>query len=247
MKLFKYWQLPLAFVLFLTGIMLMLALQTLRGEAESPTQQKSKDLVAMIQQQEKQLDELKKNIDNRRKNLDEYQKSLSEGMLETKQLQFELDNLKVLSGLYPVEGEGITVYLDDNTKGKELAFIKNPEQAKVEDFLIHDKHLLYIVYELRTAGAEAISINNQRIVSSTDIRCVGTTIQVNAERLGPPFVIKAIGDPDKLTKILEADRSQYNILKLAGYPVHIEKSNNLVIDSYKGSYQFNHAQPKEDK
>lgn len=247
MKVSKKWKLPLTFVLFLTGIMLMLALQALHSEAQSPTQQKNKTLVTMIQQQEEQLEALKKDIEDKRKTLDKYQKNLSEGQLETEHLQYELDNLKLLSGLSDIEGKGILVYLDDNTKGKELAFIKNPDQSKAEDFLIHDKHLLYIVYELRAAGAEAISINNQRIVSSTDIRCVGTTIQVNAERLGPPFIIRAIGDPYNLAKILESERSQYNFLKMAGYPVRIEKHSNLIMEPYKGSYQFTYAQPKEEE
>jgi len=247
LRVFKNWQFSLAFVLFLTGIMLMLALHTVHGEADSPTQQKNKKLITMVQQQEEELEQLKKSINEKRESLNKYQKNLSEGKQETEKLQNELDKLQVLSGLYPVQGEGITVHLDDNTKGKEMAIQKNPEQTKVEDFLIHDKHLLYIVYELRTAGAEAISINNQRIINSTDIRCVGTTIQVNAERLGPPFIIKAIGDPDNLTRVLEAERSQYNILKMAGFPVSIEKHSNLVIDSYKGSYQFTHAQPKEEE
>ncbi|MFY9140293.1 MAG: DUF881 domain-containing protein [Thermacetogeniaceae bacterium] len=246
MRFFKNWQLPLAFVLFFTGIMLMLALHAVHGEADSPTQQKNKKLITMVQQQEEELEQLKKSLHDKRESLNKYQKSLSEGKLETEKLQYELDKLLILSGLYPVQGEGISVHLDDNTKGKELAIQKNPD-TRIEDFLIHDKHLLYIVYELRAAGAEAISINNQRVIGPTDIRCVGTTIQVNAERLGPPFIIKAIGDPDNLTRALETERSQYNILKMSGFPVKIEKHNNLVIDSYKGSYQFTHAQPKEEE
>ncbi len=246
MRFFKNWQISLAFVLFLTGIMLMLALHAVHGEGNSPIQQKNKKLIAMIQQQEEELEQLKKSINEKRKALNNYQKSLSDGKLETEKLQYELDKLQVLSGLYPVQGEGITVHLDDNTKGKELAIQKNPD-TRIEDFLIHDKHLLYIVYELRAAGAEAISINNQRIINSTDIRCVGTTIQVNAERLAPPFIIKAIGDPDNLTRVLETERSQYNILKMAGFPVSIEKHSNLVIESYKGSYQFTHAQPMKEE
>jgi len=245
-RFFKNWQLPLAFVLFLTGIMLMLAIHAIRGEANTPTQQKNKRLITMVQQQEEELEQLKKSLHEKRESLKKYQKSLSEGKLETEKLQYELDKLLFLSGLYAVQGEGITVHLDDNTKGKELAIQKNPD-TRIEDFLIHDKHLLYIVYELRAAGAEAISINNQRVINSTDIRCVGTTIQVNAERLAPPFIIKAIGDPDNLTRVLEAEKSQYNFLKMAGFPVNIEKHKNLVIEPYKGSYQFTHAQPKEEK
>lgn len=65
--------------------------------------------------------------------------------------------------------------------------------------------------------------------------------------IGPPFVIKAIGDPDRMIRVMEDDTSQYNILKMAGYPVHLEKHRKISVESYKGGYQFSYAQPKEDQ
>jgi DNA-binding cell septation regulator SpoVG len=61
------------------------------------------------------------------------------------------------------------------------------------------------------------------------------------------FVIKAIGDPDRMIRVMEDDTSQYNILKMAGYPVHLEKHRKISVESYKGGYQFSYAQPKEDQ
>ncbi len=242
----KNWQLPLALVLFMTGILLMSVLQVLHNQDETPAQEKNHNLVAMIKRQEKELNNLEKSIDTRRVSLDKYQKSLSSGQLETENLQYQLDQLKMLSGVSDVEGPGITVILDDNKKGYEVAKSKNPE-ANAQDYLIHDKHLLYIVYELRVGGAEAISINKQRITASSDIRCIGTMIQVNTKGLAPPYVINAIGDSSRMASVLENTDSQYNILKMAGYPVQIEKHDKVVIGSYKGSYQFSYAQPKEEQ
>lgn len=246
MKL-KKWQLPLAFVLFMTGILLVSAIQALQSKNETPTKSKSQSLITMIETQEKELHELEKSIDAKRESLDKYQKSISSGKEEVENLQHELDQLKILSGICDVEGPGITLFLDDNTKGYEAAKSKNLEQVKPDDYLIHDKHLLYIVYELRVGGAEAISINGQRIVNSSDIRCMGTTIGVNTIAISPPFIIKAIGDPNRMSKILGESTSQYNILKMAGYPVNIEKQSKVTIGSYKGSYQFSYAKPKEEQ
>ncbi|HHV34016.1 MAG TPA: DUF881 domain-containing protein [Syntrophomonadaceae bacterium] len=248
MKL-RNWQLPLAIVLFMTGILLVSALNALQSEAEPEPRTKSKaeSLIAMIETQEKELKDYEKTIDARRDSLAKHQKDIATGKIEVQTLQYELDQLKTLSGVSDVEGKGITVFLDDNNKGYEIAKSKAPEQAKPEDFLIHDKHLLYIVYELRVGGAEAISINGQRVVCSSDIRCMGTTIGVNTSAIGPPFVIKAIGDPDRMSKVLETDTSQYNILKMAGYPVRIEKQKKITIGSYKGSYQFSYTEPKGEQ
>ena len=76
-----------------------------------------------------------------------------------------MDKLLVLSGLYPVQG-GVTVHLDDKIKEKNWHFAKNPEQTRIE-VLIHDKHLS--IHMNCGQLAEAISINNQRIINSTDI------------------------------------------------------------------------------
>lgn len=245
MKFYK-WQLPLAVVLFITGILLVSTLRALASTEDTSWRNKDKKLIALIEAQEKSIEELEKNIADRRKSLEEYQKTLAAGKAEAEELQAQLEQLRVLSGMTDVVGKGIIIHLDDNRKGAKAAETKNPEQFKEEDFLIHDKHLLYIVNELRVGGAEAISINGQRIIASSDIRCVGPMILVNTTRLAPPYIIKAIGDPERMTKILEAPESEYNILKMAGYPVSIEKHDQVVVEAYKGSYQFIYAQPKEE-
>ena len=64
-------------------------------------------------------------------------------------------------------------------------------------YIIHDEDLLRVLNELCAAGAEAISINDQRIVATTEVRCAGPTVSVNNVRSAPPYVIKAIGNPKK--------------------------------------------------
>jgi uncharacterized protein YlxW (UPF0749 family) len=102
-------------------------------------------------------------------------------------------------------------------------------------------HLLYIVNDLRAAEAEAISVNDQRVVTTTEIRCAGTTILVNTTRLAPPYIIRAIGNPDGLSSVLESPENEYNILKMAGFPVSVESSQAVLVPAYKGSYQFSYA------
>ena len=61
-------------------------------------------------------------------------------------------------------------------------------------YIIHDEDILKVINELRAAGAEAISLNDQRLISTSEIRCAGPTISVNNTRVAAPFVIKAIGN-----------------------------------------------------
>ncbi len=64
--------------------------------------------------------------------------------------------------------------------------------------VVHDGDLLEVVNALKNAGAEAISINNQRITNSSSITCIGNVIKINGEKVSVPYVINAIGLPEKL-------------------------------------------------
>jgi len=161
-----------------------------------------------------------------------------------KNLQDQIKQQDALAGFTEVQGPGLVISLDDNRKDAQSAESLDPGQYNPDDYLIHDRHLLYIVNDLRAAGAEAISINDQRIVTTTEIRCAGTTILVNSTRLAPPYIIRVIGNPDDLTGVLESPENEYNILKMAGFPVSFESSQAILIPAFKGSYQFSYATPQ---
>ena len=106
-------------------------------------------------------------------------------------------------------------------------------------YVIHYENLLYIVNDLRNAGAEGISINGQRIVVSSEIRCVGNVIMVNTTRLAPPFEISAIGNPTALEEAINSS-STYQQLALSGFPTSYKATNvhskDIVLPAYTGSF-----------
>lgn len=102
----------------------------------------------------------------------------------------ELDHLKIISGLTDVTGDGVIITLNDAEK-------PDPEKS-VMDFIIHDSDILNVVNQLRVAGAQAISINNERIIATSEQLCSGPTIKINNNRYAVPYEIKAIGDSDAL-------------------------------------------------
>ena len=106
-----------------------------------------------------------------------------------KELQQELDETNRLLGLTEVTGEGIVLTVKDNdgTTLKELGLDLN--QA-----LVHDEDLRQLVNELKNSGAEAISINGQRIMSTTAINCSGAVVTINNIKINSPFEIRAIGN-----------------------------------------------------
>ena len=112
--------------------------------------------------------------------------------LEEKEEQIKQGN-KIL-GLTEVTGPGVIVTLSDSKK--DASSVLNPSTL-----LVHDADVLSVINELKNAGAEAISINDQRLVPTTSISCGGNIIDINGEKVGAPFVIKAIGLPEQLAAL----------------------------------------------
>ena len=137
--------------------------------------------------------------------------------------QEQLKKINTYLGLTDVTGEGITITLKDSTT----------TTISAATGLVHNTDLLAVVNELKNTGAEAISINGQRIVPTTSINCVGTVIQVNDEIVGSPFVIKAIGDANRINDVMRPG-GFIEVLQKDGISVEAKKSDNLKIDKYNG-------------
>ena len=154
-----------------------------------------------------------------------------------KELKTRLDEANILAGFTPVGGAGIIVMLDDNP---DLML----EKSDINSFIIHDINLLLVINQLKAAGAEAISVNSERIVVNSEVRCAGPTILVNLNRVAPPFEIKAIGDPEKLESALLSKEGELEALRLMGIRVNMQKTNKVEIPAYNGMPNFRYSHSK---
>ena len=142
--------------------------------------------------------------------------------------QEELKKINAYLGLSKVEGEGIIITVKDNI---------TPSKIATADDVVHDADLRELVNELKNAGAEAICVNEQRITPYTAISCIGTVVQVNGERIGVPFVIKAIGNQERLWGALTRPGGYVDYLK-PYVSVEVKKTNNIEIDKYSGVLNY---------
>ncbi len=139
------------------------------------------------------------------------------------------EELKLKACLLPLEGTGIIIKMDDSSK----------EAKKGEDknlYLIHDDDILRVINELRAAGAEAISINGQRLVDISEIRCAGPTLSVNNVRSSAPFEIHAIGEKNALENAIKMRGGVADTLKVWGIQIDFETSDSVYIPPYKGDH-----------
>ena len=149
-----------------------------------------------------------------------------------------LARLQLLAGTTEVEGAGIEIVLDDSNIPKKAN--ENPNL-----YIIHDEDLLRVLNELRAAGAEAISLNDQRIVAMSEVRCAGPTVSVNNVRSAPPYVIKAIGAPKTLTSALRLRGGVAETFEVWGIQVKIKSSEKVRIPALKEPRNYKYAKNVE--
>ncbi|MGP1562306.1 DUF881 domain-containing protein [Filifactor alocis] len=113
---------------------------------------------------------------------------------------------KMQAGYQKLQGKGVIIELMDSEE--EAGDGENPN-----NLLIHDQDILILLNDLKVAGAEALSVNGQRIVARSEIKCSGATITINGTTYGQPFIIKAIGDPKQLEAAVLSPDSYGDILQ----------------------------------
>ncbi|MEW6309033.1 MAG: DUF881 domain-containing protein [Bacillota bacterium] len=154
-------------------------------------------------------------------------------------LRKEAAELRLVLGLTAVKGPGLVVTLDDSQT------TARPGQGP-EVFLIHDDDVLRVVNELRAAGAEAISINDQRLVAMSEIRCAGPTISINNTRTAPPIKIHVLGPPETMEAALKMRGGVIDTLTYWGIQVSIRREAELTVPAYTGSLKFIYGTLKEE-
>ena len=113
--------------------------------------------------------------------------------------------------------------------------------------MIHDEDILRIVNELRAAGAEAVSINGQRLIATSEIRCAGPTLSVNNVRSAPPYEIIAIGDIKALENSIKMRGGVEDALKVWGIQIDIQTLENVYIPPYTGNFRHVFARIADEK
>jgi uncharacterized protein YlxW (UPF0749 family) len=203
-------------------------------------------LSSQLQAAQQRLQDQTLEITDLRKQVGDYEQASSKEKDFTKLMAEQLANYKVALGLIPVEGPGITLEVDDSPLAKHSeggGDLEGLEQV----FLVHDTDLLQITNELWEAGAEAIAINNQRVVAGTAIRCVGPTTLVNNVSITAPYHFIALGDADTLSGALNLPGGVLDRLRGYKFRLRLEKQSDLTAPAISTAKKFQYAKPVEDR
>jgi uncharacterized protein YlxW (UPF0749 family) len=192
-----------------------------------------------IERLEAEQRELKSSLTALRQEVSERQQVVAAETDRLHSLQAELERQKILAGLTPVHGPGILVVLDDSRA-------RIPPGVDSNLYIVHEYDLRDVVNVLWLAGSEAIAINDERLVGSSSVYCLGSTVIVNDTRLSPPYTIRAIGNPriqqdylrnpSYLTGLKEKQR-------LHGLRFQIESASDVALPAFNGGFPNQYASP----
>lgn len=168
--------------------------------------------------------ELQQNLRNLEKEMEEIIKRFDSGDNPIlNELVRTRKTMQLINGFTDVKGNGVILILNDA-----------PARTEVDprELIIHDSDIIAILNELRAAGAQALAINDERIIATSKQLCAGPTILINKNRYPVPYVIKAIGDPEALYSALERSEAVL-IMRIYNIRVDIRKENEILIPRFK--------------
>lgn len=213
-----------------------------KTESTISTNAKENELRDAVLKAKEKYDDLYVEVEKTEKILETERTNATQNNTDLEDLENEIKEENKVLGLSEVTGNGIVITIDDNQDISLNSWFADPNLL-----LVHDKDLISVVNELKNAGAEAISINEQRLITTSAIECDGNIIKVNGEKIGAPFTIKAIGLPEVLINV---DRfgGYLDYLKETRYlKVSVERMTDkkiITIPKYTGVIKFQYAESR---
>lgn len=228
-------------VLLSCGIVMQIRAIEKTGSTMGTNSQENELRDAVLKSKEK-YDNLYAEVEAVENKLESERKNATQNNTDLTNLENEIKDKNKVLGLSEVTGNGLIITINDNQDISLNSWLADPNLL-----IVHDTDLISVVNELKNAGAEAISINEQRLVTNSSIECDGNIIKVNGEKVGAPFTIKAIGLPEVLINVNRFGGYLDNLRENRYLKVTVEKMTDkktITIPKYTGVMKFQYAESK---
>jgi len=235
-------QVVLAIALLLVGFLIAWQLRTennIRSNLHISSQ-RLEEMGFTLRKQARHREALESEIVALRDQLRAYEQSATRDRGALAAINRQLEEYRALAGHTALAGPGIVVELRDSIRPSKAG--DDPNLT-----ILHYSDIYGIVAALWAAGAEAIAINGERVVSNTGLSCVGTTILCNAKRIAPPYVIAVIGDPQRLAEAMAQEGGPLNLLRAFDFPVKVTRVPRLRLPAYRGAFPFSYGRPAGER
>ena len=229
----------LGIMCFILTVAICIQLKTIENTTTTISQSlKENGLRDEVLRWKERYDNVYEELNQSLKELEEVRKQATQNDTKSSAKQEEIKNNNMLLGLSEVKGEGLQIVIADNNTGT----LKNESEAlDLSSQVVHYDDLIEVINALNNAGAEAISINGQRIIQTTAITCEGNVIKINGQKVSSPFTIKAIGSQGLLYGSLTMIGGYLFILDEAGVIVETTQMDNLTVEKYSGVINYKYV------
>ncbi|MDR7870079.1 MAG: DUF881 domain-containing protein [Tissierellaceae bacterium] len=222
------------------GIILSIHFKTVNktvGEGVLPVQ-RSQQLATELKKVQSDRDNLTNRVNELETKIEQYEKSEVDKNVLAENLYKDAMKYRMLAGYVDLEGEGIIIEINDPPVDLQYG----------DGYTIVDELdlILQLISILNSADAEAISINDQRYTSFTEIVRAGNHIEINGVSNSSPIVIKAIGNPNTLESAVSIKHGIVWVFRNLDYVVHVRQDNNILIPRYRKVKDFIYAEPVEE-
>ena len=236
MKRIRWGDILMTGICILLGFVIVVQLRSVykNSTITKTTYDRADELQVLLNQEKEKSDGLYQQLLQYKDSLDKYSNEAAKSGDYAQVLDDQLKRAEILAGLTDVEGSGVIVTMKDAVGANEG---QDPATQ-----IIHDDDIFKVINELRDAGAEAISINDERVLATSEIRCTGATVSINNNRYAAPYIIKAIGDTTNLEAALNMRYGVIEVLSSWNIEVSVVKSNKIKIKAYTGALNFKYAQ-----
>lgn len=222
-------------ICIIIGVGLACQMKISDGERLYVSPKTIEDYKTTINSEREEIKKLTDLISETKGKLENYEKAnQSDGQSEEEikqSLTDEVEKYQIASGKEKVRGAGVQVIIDDGTRALF-------DGEDINNLLVHDMDIIMIINELNRCGAEAVSVNGQRITANTAISCSGYTVRINGDVYARPFRINAVGDGKRMAAALVDPDGYGTSLKNWGVQFEVRLKDDITIDAVSKDYVY---------
>jgi uncharacterized protein YlxW (UPF0749 family) len=238
------WSVGVPLIALAAGLLFTTSARTADGTALRDDRRPQ--LAQLIQDKRVRLDAREQAAAKLRDEVDRDTTQLAEVDQPVKQAKDRADALRTQAGFTALRGSGITVSLNDSSRRRSEFGTQNAPDN--DDLVVHQGDVQAVVNALWAGGAEAMSIMDVRVISTSAVRCVGNTLLLHGQVFSPPFKITAIGEPTAMHQALETAGGVQQFRDAVadfglGYTETVER--NVTVRAYDGSSDLRSARVAE--
>jgi uncharacterized protein YlxW (UPF0749 family) len=231
------WSAAVPLVALAAGVLFATSATTAKG---TDLRSSGTDLPELIRSETRQNAVEAARLQRLQSEVDRLSSQQSPGDLRVRQLTTKADALELAAGTQPVRGAVVEVSLDDAKNIPDPL----PDDVPLDYYVVHQQDVQAVVNALWRGGAEAMMLMDQRVISTSAVRCVGNTLILQGRVYSPPYRIRAMGDPKALQQALADDRAVRDYRDWAdsiGLGYDVRTRLDVTFPAYAGSVKLAHA------